>query len=57
MIRIHRELGPIDAVRCLNQFRLGSADYLSERRARFAGLTVAQITEAVRKNRASVSNK
>jgi len=57
MIRIHRELGPIDAVRCLNQFRLGSADHLSERRARFAGLTVAQITEAVRKNRASVPNK
>ncbi len=40
-----RELGPINTVRFLNQFRMGSGDYTVEREQWLAGYTVEQIAQ------------
>jgi hypothetical protein len=43
-----RELGVVDTVRYLNQFRAGSGDYLIDRPASLVDLTVDQIAAAIR---------
>ena len=46
-----RELGPVDAIRFLNQFRTGGGDYTSEREALFAGESTAEILADIRARR------
>jgi hypothetical protein len=43
-----RELGVVDTVRYLNQFRAGSGDYLIDRPVSLGDLTVDQIAAAIR---------
>jgi hypothetical protein len=48
-----RELGPADAARFLGQYLGGSGDYVRDREALFAGLTLPQLAEEIRKDVAS----
>jgi hypothetical protein len=45
-----RELGPVDAVRFINQFTTGHGDYTSERDALFAGETLDQLVADIKKD-------
>lgn len=45
-----RELGPTDAARFLGQYLGGSGDYVREREALFAGLSLPQLTEEIRRD-------
>ena len=44
-----RELGPADAARFVGQFTTGSGDYTTDRDHLFDGLTLDELTAAVRK--------
>jgi hypothetical protein len=48
---LFRELGPVDAVRFLNQFHLGSGNYTEERRAWAEKLTVDDIARQIKQLR------
>ena len=43
-----RELGPADAARFVAQFSGGSGDYMADRIALFAGLSVAELATDIR---------
>lgn len=47
-----KELGVVDTIRFLNQFRAGSGDYTVQRNALLQGLSVADITAQIRVRRA-----
>jgi hypothetical protein len=46
-----RELGVVDTIRFLGQFRAGSGDYTVQRDKLFADLSVSDIAEQVRSRR------
>ena len=46
-----QELGVIDALRVLNQFRAGHGDYTVEREQLFQGESVKSIVEAIKAQR------
>jgi hypothetical protein len=46
-----RELGPVDAVRFVNQFSIGHGDYTEERDALFADMTLDDIIKRVKESR------
>ena len=51
-----RELGVVNTARFLNQYSLGYGDYTAEREGLFDQLTVNQIVEEIKRNRASTSD-
>ena len=46
-----KELGVVDTLRFLGQFRAGSGDYTAQREKLFQGLSVAEIAAQVRAHR------
>jgi len=46
-----REMGPVDAHRFLNQFRVGSGDYTKERGQWLDDLSLQQIVEEIKAKR------
>ena len=46
-----RELGVVDAIRFLGQFRAGSGDYTTQRQSLFAGETVQELTAQIKARR------
>jgi hypothetical protein len=46
-----KELGVVDTIRFLNQFRAGNGDYTAERERLFQGMTVAEIADQIRAQR------
>ncbi len=49
------ELGVVDTIRFLNQFRAGDGDYTTERHRLFQNLSVKDIASEIRAKRASRS--
>ena len=49
-----RELGVVDTIRFLGQFRVGNGDYTAQREKLFHGLSVADIANEIRARRKSV---
>ena len=47
-----REMGAADAARFISQFTMGSGDYTEERKALFKGLTVEEVVQQIRGQRA-----
>lgn len=43
-----QELGVVDTIRFLNQFRTGDGDYTTQRLQRFQGQTVASIVDEIK---------
>lgn len=52
-----RELGVVDAIRFLGQFRAGSGDYTAQRQALFEEASVQELAAQIRGRRASVSDR
>jgi hypothetical protein len=52
-----QELGVIDAMRFLNQFRAGNGDYTSEREMLFKGETVKSIVADIKASRSGETGK
>ena len=52
-----QELGVIDAMRFLNQFRAGDGDYTSEREMLFKGETVKSIVADIKRLRSGETGK
>jgi hypothetical protein len=52
MKALARELGPTDTARFISQFTNGFGDYTTDRDELFAGMTVDDITAAMRKESA-----
>ena len=52
-----QELGVVDTLRFLNQFRAGDGDYTAERDQLFKGETVQSIIDGIRAQRAKSSSK
>lgn len=50
-----RELGVVDAMRFLSQFRVGSGNYTAERQQLYAGETVASLSAAIKQQRAQAT--
>ena len=50
-----KELGVVDTIRFLNQFRAGSGNYTAERMELFQGLSVKDIAEQIKAQRKSGS--
>jgi hypothetical protein len=48
-----RELGVVDTLRFLNQFRVGTGDYTKDRDALFTGQSVAELAEQIEQWRAA----
>ena len=48
-----KELGVVDTIRFLGQFRAGSGDYTAQRDKLFQGLSVADIANEIRARRRS----
>lgn len=48
-----REIGVVDTIRYLNQFRSGSGDYTAERRRVFEGMSVKDIINEIKSQRKS----
>ena len=48
-----RELGVVDAIRFLGQFRAGSGDYTAQRQALFEEASVKELAAQIRGRRAS----
>ena len=46
-----RELGVVDAIRFLGQFRAGSGDYTLQRQALFQGTTVQELATQIKARR------
>jgi hypothetical protein len=46
-----REVGVVDTVRFLNQFRTGSGDYTAEREELFRGMSVKDIIDDIKAQR------
>jgi hypothetical protein len=46
-----QELGVVDAIRFLNQFRVGSGNYTAEREQLFVGMTVQAIVAEIKAQR------
>ena len=46
-----RELGVVDAIRFLGQFRAGSGDYTAQRRALLQGSTVQELAAQIKARR------
>jgi hypothetical protein len=46
-----REVGVVDTVRFLNQFRAGSGDYTAEREELFRGMSVKDIIDDIKAQR------
>lgn len=49
-----KELGVVDTIRFLGQFRAGSGDYTAQRAKLIEGLSVAEIAEQIRAGRGNV---
>jgi hypothetical protein len=47
-----REMGAVDTLRFLNQFRVGTGDYTQDRDALFAGRSTAELAEEIKQWRA-----
>jgi hypothetical protein len=47
-----RELGVVDTIRFINQFSSGYGNYTEERKALFAGMSLDQILDQIRKSKA-----
>ena len=47
-----KELGPVDAVRFVNQFTMGYGNYTEERRQLFAGMTLDDIVSEIEHKKA-----
>ncbi|RKT46843.1 hypothetical protein [Thiocapsa rosea] len=47
-----REIGVVDSIRFLNQFRIGSGNYTAERESLFEGTTVKEIIADIKSRRA-----
>ena len=43
-----KAMGPVDAIRFINQFTVGSGDYTAERPALFSGKTLEQIIAEIK---------
>lgn len=54
---LYKELGPVNAIRFLNQFSLGKGDYTKEREHMFAGMTVDDIIGEIKKDRRAARGK
>lgn len=52
-----QELGVVDTLRFLNQFRAGDGDYTAERVQLFKGESVQSLIEGIKAQRASSSSK
>lgn len=50
-----RELGVVDAIRFLGQFRAGSGDYTAQRQALFQDATVQELAARIKARRAAAS--
>ena len=50
MLVLAREFGPADTARFITQFTNGSGDYTAERDHLFAGQSVGQIADAIRRS-------
>lgn len=48
-----RELGVVDAIRFLGQFRAGSGDYTAQRQALFQDATVQELAARIKARRAA----
>jgi hypothetical protein len=48
-----RELGPVDAIRFINQFKTGYGNYTAERDALFDGVILNQIISEIKQSRES----
>jgi hypothetical protein len=46
-----RELGVVDAMRFLGQFRAGSGDYTTQRQALFEAMSVRELAEQIKAQR------
>ena len=46
-----KELGVVDTIRFLGQFRAGSGDYTAQREQLFEGLSVSEIAKQIRAQR------
>jgi hypothetical protein len=46
-----REIGVVDTIRFLNQFRAGSGDYTAEREDLFRGMSVEDVIDDIRAKR------
>jgi hypothetical protein len=46
-----REIGVVDTIRFLNQFRAGKGDYTEERKQLFKGMSVKDIVNDIRSER------
>ena len=46
-----KELGVVDTIRFLGQFRAGSGDYTAQREKLFEGLSVAETADQIRSQR------
>ncbi len=46
-----REIGVVDTIRFLNQFRAGSRNYTAERERLFKGMSVKDIIRGIKKQR------
>jgi hypothetical protein len=49
-----REIGVVDTIRFLNQFRAGKGDYTEERKQLFKGMSVKDIVTDIRSERENV---
>jgi hypothetical protein len=47
-----RELGVVDAIRFLGQFRAGSGDYTAQRQTLFDGISVQELASQIKAQRA-----
>jgi len=47
-----RELGVVDAIRFLGQFRAGSGDYTAQRQALIGGISVQELAAQIKAQRA-----
>lgn len=50
-----RELGVVDAIRFLGQFRAGSGDYTTQRQALFQGATVQELAAQIKARRGAAA--
>ena len=48
-----KEIGVVDTIRFLSQFRIGSGDYTVQREKLFSGLSVTEISKQIRAQRES----
>ena len=48
-----KEIGVVDTIRFLSQFRIGSGDYTVQREKLFSGLSVTEISKQIRAQRGS----